>query len=238
VPFNSWFRALGDLAPTTGRAGTQFGFASELRIPYSWQWNLTLEGSIAGGGVLSAGWVGSRSRNLLRREGYLPAISLLDRESPARIFTNEVAPALVLATSNGESSYHALQVHYRRNVALGLSGIVSYAWSHSIDIGSWDSGSYLVGTGISPQQDRGSSNFDVRHSVSAGFRYDLPTRKLPSYAQGWSLHGIVRARTGFPIDVLMGENSFGFGFDNAPRPDRVPAVPVWISDAGHQAAGV
>jgi hypothetical protein len=93
VPFNSWFRALGDFAPTTGAVGTQFGFASGANsIP--WQWNLTLEGSTPGG-VLSAGWVGSRSRNLLRREGILPAISLLDRESAAKIFSNEVAPALV-----------------------------------------------------------------------------------------------------------------------------------------------
>jgi hypothetical protein len=42
----------------------------------------------------------------------------------------------------------------------------------------------------------------------------------------------VRARTGFPIDVLAGENSFGFGFDNAPRPDLAPGVPVWIADPG------
>ena len=55
--------------------------------------------------------------------------------------------------------------------------------------------------------------------------------KVPQFARGWSVHGIARVRTGFPVDILMRENVFGFGFDNGPRPDAVSGTPVWIDDA-------
>ena len=209
VPFNSW-RTLAAV-DTAAASGPSYGFARDLRIPYSWQWNVTVEGVAPGGGIVSAGWVGSAGRNLLRREGYP--------------LTGVGGPGLVLATSHGRSNYQSFQANFRRNLTLGLSGIASYTWSHSIDNGSWDSGSYLVGNGISASQDRGPSNFDVRHSLSAGFSY-----YLPRIARNWSLHGIVRLRTGFAIDVITRENAFGLGFDNAPRPDLVPGVPLWIYD--------
>ncbi len=101
-------------------------------------------------------------------------------------------------------------------------------WSHSIDNGSWDSGSYLIGEGIGASRDRGSSNFDVRHPFSAGLNYDLPGGRLPSLLRNWSLHGIARLRSGFPIDILARENAFGLGFDNL-RPDLLGAT-VWIRD--------
>jgi hypothetical protein len=61
--------------------------------------------------------------------------------------------------------------------------------------------------------------------------YDLPAfARLPigrrAFAD-WRAAGTVRARSGFPIDILARENLLGFGFDNAPRPDLVAGVPVW-----------
>ena len=53
----------------------------------------------------------------------------------------------------------------------------------------------------------------------------------------WTLSGIFRARTGFPVDVMDSEQPLGQGFDNAGRPDLVPGVPVWLDDssvAGHR----
>jgi hypothetical protein len=205
IPFNSWVglaRRRGETRPAVSLQG----FASDLRIPYSWQWNLTVEGAAPGVGVVSAAWVGSRGIDLLRREGYI------------------ASPALILATSHGRSDYDAFQLHLRRRFAQGLGVLASYMWSHSIDNGSWDSGSYLV-TSSGSDANRGPSNFDVRHLFSLGFDYDLP-----ALARGWSLHGIARMRTGFPIDLLVQENVFGSGFDNAPKPDLVNGAPVWLED--------
>src|SRR5262249_35981955 len=103
VPFNSWRTVAGPVVSASVPNGPQYGFASDLRIPYSWQWNLTLEGTAQSVGIISAAWVGSRGNNLLRREGYQPAVA-------ARF------PAVILATSHGQSHYHAFPFHFLRTL--------------------------------------------------------------------------------------------------------------------------
>ena len=98
------------------------------------------------------------------------------------------------------------------------SAIAAYTWGHSLDNGSWNSATFMLFPGAT---DRGSSDFDVRHSLHSGVIYDV--------ARGWTLSGIFRARTGFPIDVLTQENPFGLIFDNQ-RPDVVAGVPIWIGN--------
>jgi hypothetical protein len=46
----------------------------------------------------------------------------------------------------------------------------------------------------------------------------------------WSLDGLVRARTGFPLNILNAENAMGLPFANVFRPSLVAAVPVWSQD--------
>ncbi len=216
IPFNSWRPSLSTGSPLPPNTGPVYGFSPELRIPYSTQWNVTLERGLGTGGVVSAAWVGSRGRNLLRREGYLqPGADTV---------------SLLVATSHGRSDYHSFQAQYRRSVAQGLRAMASYTWSHSLDNGSWDSGIYLAAG--APNQERASSNFDLRHWLSGALSYDLPARHVSAMARGVSLHALIRARSGFPFDVSTRGNSFGLGFDNAPRPDLAPGEPVWLSDAG------
>jgi hypothetical protein len=114
-------------------------------------------------------------------------------------------------------------------VARGLQGILSYNWSHSIDTVSCGSALQLVQPGFGAAEDRGSSNFDVRHSLTAAFVYDLPGARF-SFARGWALHGIYRARTSFPIDILTRQDAFGLGLNNVIRPDREAGVPLWVTD--------
>ena len=197
APYNRWRNLLG---PTLVAGGDViYGFAPNLRLPYSLEWNVTLERSMGADAAVSAAYVGSAGRRLLRREGFDDA---------------------VLATNNGRSSYHALQLQARSRSRRGVQGVVSYTWSHAIDNGSWDSGTYRIFPGMSSDQDRGRSNFDARHNLQASLSYRLP--------KGWLASGIFRARTGFPIDVVVRDNAFGLGFDNL-RPDVVKNV--WIADA-------
>jgi hypothetical protein len=166
---------------------------------------------LAGTDVATISYVGSAGHNLLRREAYLQPDALLSET--------------ILATNHGSSDYHALQAQYRRRLARGLRGIATYTWSHSIDNGSWDSSLMLVYPGTAAP-DRGSSNFDVRHSATLAMAYELP-----QLLRGWSVDGILRARTGFPIDILSVENTFGLAFDNAVRPNLAPGAPVWLNDS-------
>ncbi|MGH9630231.1 MAG: hypothetical protein ACRD7E_18095, partial [Bryobacteraceae bacterium] len=219
APYNRWLTTFTAGIANLSATEILYGFAPDLRLPYSLQWNVTLERAFRKNTVVSAGYVGSAGRRLLRRETHFD-----DRADQPRI---------VLATNNGASDYHSLQIQARRRVARGLRGVLSYAWAHSIDNGSWDSASYLVFPGR-PQQDRGPANFDVRHSLQVAMIYDIRPFPAPalirSWTRNWTISAILRSRTGFPVDVLTEENAFGLAFDNASRPDVLPGAPLWIED--------
>jgi hypothetical protein len=131
---------------------------------------------------------------------------------------------IAIATNHGSLDFHAMQAQYRRRLARGLQSIVSYSWSHSIDTGSADSSVFFLLPGWTAAQDRGSSDYDVRHSFNAAFSYDLPRRAL----KGWAIDGIFRARSGFPIDILTAETALGSSFANLFRPNRVAGQPLWL----------
>jgi hypothetical protein len=130
---------------------------------------------------------------------------------------------MALTTNRGRSDYHGLQVQYRRRFARGFQGLASYSWSHSIDDSSSDGLLQWAGPGTSTWLDRGSSDFDLRHSASAGFTVEL--------RRGWQLDGMFRARSGFPITVAATEQYLGISFASAFRPNLVPGQTVWINDA-------
>ncbi len=138
---------------------------------------------------------------------------------------------IAIATNHGSSDYHALQAQYRRRVARGVQGIVSYSWSHSIDTGSADSAVFFLLPGSSAAQDRGSSDYDVRHAFTAAASWELPrATTFKPLLNGWAIDGIFRARSGFPLDILDAETALGSSYANLFRPDRVPGEPVWVPD--------
>jgi hypothetical protein len=212
TPFNRWIVALAAPTPSQAAPPIVYGYATGLKLPWSAHWNVSLEKLFGRETVLSAAYVGSRGRHLLRLQSAIP-----DGTNPTQT---------VLAGNQGSSDYHSLQLQARRSISRGLRGFAGYTWGHSIDNGSWNSATFQSYPGAN---DRGASDFDVQHSFHAGILYDLSSSAIPRWSRGWSLSGILRARTGFPIDVLSSENPFGLSFDNQ-RPDLRWGVPIWVDD--------
>jgi hypothetical protein len=77
---------------------------------------------------------------------------------------------------------------------------------------------------VNPLRDRGPSDFDIRHAVSAAFSYDLKYRWL----RGWGFDGVYTFRTATPVDITY-ERDLGYGPFSF-RPDLVPDVPLYIDD--------
>jgi hypothetical protein len=205
-------------SPRNGITNAQlvFGFAPSLHLPLVKQWNASIEHAFSRNDIVTVGYAGSSGEDLIRREIGGPGS------------TN--SSLLALGTNHGDSEYHSLQVQYRRRLASGLQALVSYSWSHSIDNSSTDAGFYWAGSGIQLGQDRGSSDFDVRHSFTAGFSYDVPASTRVPMLRHWDIDGMFRARTGFPINVLSAEQFMGVSFENVFRPNLLPGQPVWITD--------
>jgi len=189
----------------------------DLKLPRTYQWNVAAEQSLGNSQSISLTYVGATGRNLLRT-------TLLS--SPNADFTN------VYVTDNtATSDYHALQVKFQRRLSKGLQGLASYTFSHSIDIASTDAFT-LVNTASSlahPNIDRGSSDFDIRHSFTAGVAYNPPApnwnRLARATLSGWSVDAFVLARSAPPVDVIGSIEAAG-GTLLYPRPDVVPGQPL------------
>jgi hypothetical protein len=196
------------------------GFAPNLKLPRSYQWNVALEKSLGGQQALSLTYVGQAGRDLLRQEGM---------EQPNLNFAG-----VFLLTGNGaRSNYNALQIQYRRPIAERLQALLNYTWSHSLDNASDDTvdATAISSTILSAAKDYASSAFDVRQSFSAGFSYSLPMASnhgfLSALTRDWSLDGLFVARTGFPFNAVVLTSTIS---GVPPRPDLVVGKPLWISN--------
>jgi len=197
------------------------GFAPDLKLPRSYQWNVALEKSFVGKQALSLTYLGQAGRQLLRQE---------DLDQPNLDFTG-----VFEATRNSAfSNYHALQIQFRRPLSDHVQMLLNYSWSHSFDNSSNDVVAGISGEVISAASDYASSSFDVRHSFSGAVTYELPTAAksgpLAVMTKDWSIDALVVARSGFPFNGQISAPSPALGVSFT-RPDRVPGAPVWIGDS-------
>src|SRR5207302_2340235 len=92
----------------------------------------------------------------------------------------------------------------------GLQTLVSYTWAHSIDDASSDVNFLNVPPGPSPSE-RGSSDYDIRHTFSGAVCYNLPAPGSGGWKSifgNWSTDSIDCARTAPPANVVTGLNAF------------------------------
>lgn len=211
--------------------GTVVAFDPNLKLPRTFQWNIALEQSLGSDHIVSASYVAALGRRLLREDALV---------NPNPNFT-----VVRVTRSEAESDYHALQVQFARRLSRGLQALASYTWSHSIDNASSDSLSRLrgayIGSGspgarIVQSIDRGSSDFDVRHSFAGAITYNLPTPSIGaighSLLRNWTVDAIFRARTATPVNVVTRTDVLGDGLIlELQRPDLIPGVPVYINDS-------
>lgn len=196
------------------------GYAPNLKLPRSYQWNVALEKSLGAQQTLSMTYVGQAGRDLLRQEAL---------EQPNASF----AGAFLLTENDARSNYNALQIQYRRPIAERLQALLNYTWSHSLDNASDDTveATAISSTVISAAKDYASSTFDVGQSFSGAVSYQLPMAAKSGFlsllTKDWSLDGLIIVRTGFPFNGIVLTSTIA-GVD--PRPDLIPGQALWIAN--------
>jgi len=202
---------------TNPPVGTMVVADPHLKLPRTYQWNVAWEQSIGKSQSVSLTYIGAIGRDLLR-------LTNLFNVNPNFLFVG-------LTTNSATSDYHALQLKFQRRLSRGLQALASYSWSHSIDIASTDAATNLntPDTIADSNVDRGNSDFDIRHSFTAGVTYDLPSpgsqRLVRATLGGWSLDTFVLARSAPPVDVV-GATFVAAGTLLSPRPNVNPGVPL------------
>jgi hypothetical protein len=244
---------LGSGSPITGP--TPFNqstwFADPyLKRPYADQWNVGVQQQVTSNAVLTANYVGSVGRRLDIGGAYNVAMvaggnankacTPYDPSNPNA--TNCGAPFPYIGPtaydrSQGKSSYNALQVSLNGREQHGLTYLVSYTWSKSLDLGC--SGWYGVeGCSIQNpynlQADKGPAATDLPQIFSAAWVYTLPFGKggklsssnsvVNALIGGWNLNGVLSLNSGTPFDVGSGKDiaetgnynyGNGYGYERA-----------------------
>jgi hypothetical protein len=195
----------------------------KLRLPRTYQWNVALEQGLGSSQSVSFTYVGAIGRDLLRS-------TFLVNPNPDFQFVD-------VTSNTATSDYHALQVKFQRRLSHGLQALASYTFSHSIDIASTDAFANYLNTPsfiANPNIDRGNSDFDIRHSFSAGVTYGLPSPQWNKFAShtlgGWSVDAFVLARSAPPVNAIGGY-SFVAGTALRYRPNVVPGQPLELFGA-------
>ena len=197
---NGPFPASPSLLPTITNppdpsSSQPYAFYPHLQMPYTLDWNASLEQALGKTQAITFSYVGSHASRLLQQTSYNPSNN-----------TNGIC-CFQFVHNGLTSDYDSAQVQFQRRLSQGLTTLASYTWSHCIDYGS---SNFALG------YKRGNCDFDVRHNLSAAVSYDLPNvghgGLLNAVLHHWGIDDRFTARTAFPVTLFGGSFAFGQGF--------------------------
>ncbi|HET8782511.1 MAG TPA: carboxypeptidase regulatory-like domain-containing protein [Pyrinomonadaceae bacterium] len=135
--------------------------------------------------------------------------------------------------SNGNSSYHAMQLWLNRRFSRGLQFQVAYTWGHAISDVSLTSFTNSTSDPFNFNADRGDADLDRRHTFVTNVVYEFPSfsrwGKTASYLLGnWQLNGIWSYFGATPIEIITGVNTIGTASAVGQRPNYTGA-PLYLN---------
>ena len=245
---------------------TNLTLTPNLPLPYTQDWDLNIQHSFTRDLLFEIGYVGTKGTKLPRFvEGnpaiYVPGISgstgqpnsTSSNADQRRLYSgctlNDPSSKCIYSSTGliagiANSSYNALETSLRQRFSRGISFLVSYTFSKTID----DASSFnMTGSASKPvagendlaqnpfnlAAERGLSLFDARHRFVLSYEWNLPFWKgqhgwYQKALGGWQLNGIATLMSGTPFTVFdstdvsqQGSAPEITGF-SANRPNLVP----------------
>jgi hypothetical protein len=204
-----------------------------LKVPFTYQWNVAFERELGKSQTLTVSYVGSKGEDLIRYDSLYPG----GYPPPSNWYS-------VGVSRNGDwSNYNAMQVSFQRRMSRGLQAMLNYTLAKSTDTASQDTTFYSqtgaqVATTVSNlppiSLNYGNSDFDMRHSFNAAFSWEIPSLGSSGFVRavtkGWALDGTVIAHQGLPINILANTSVYLNGVPQRVRANVVPGQAFWISD--------
>jgi hypothetical protein len=231
-------------SPFTLNATIQFrGVQTNFRNPMVHKWNFMVQRELPGDMALELGYEGNHQAHqviLGNTDTYAnqgttnSAISAdsLRYINAACATCLSVGSGLSMTVSNGFGNYAAGSAKLEKRFSKGLQFLTAYTWSHALaNAGTPLSGSSNIGFPDPTNWGSGyaSASWDIRHSFTTGFNYDVPfgkgkklggnmNRAADIIAGNWHLNGLVSLRTG----VAYGLSGSCQGVWGRCEPDVVP----------------
>lgn len=257
------------LPPYTGQTGNPWNQGGNQNDPnykdgYAQEWNLEIQRELTSKMMVSAAYVGSRSGRLVysgnANASPVPQVPCANGApgNPCRAAIDLLRPmpwvtsSATYARSIGYANYNALEARFQHRLSHGLSSLISYTWSKSLDTSSGYFGSAENGLGggngtIQNFADRrtayGISSYDITHFLSWSAIYELPFGKGRTWLQSgplswilgnWQTSYVLQARSGQPYNIgVTGDFAAIGGSFGAPnnylRPNIVPGADPFVA---------
>jgi hypothetical protein len=248
TPNLNWDNSLASISTGVANITTPYTFANpyDRRTPYSLQYMLNLQRELPWNSVLEVGYLGSVSRHLESLRAVNEALPACPSRNARPGCENDPLAGLTipqrspfpnfgriqLVDNHGVGSYNALSGKFTKRYSNGLTTLVSYTWSKSIDTATAIRN--LGGDTLFPQNsycrscEKARSSHDTRHRLVTSALWELPFGKGRRFgidnpvanviAGGWQLGGILTLQSGFAMTITNGLDTSNAGglFD---RPD-------------------
>jgi hypothetical protein len=214
--------------------GTRSVFDINFRDSYARQWNVNVQRGIGTNYMAEAAYVGSQGRQMVLKVDINqapPVVGVSDSNVNRPFIT--LAPdvrSLSQSQSIGTVDYHGLLLKFQRRFADNFSFLNSYTFGQSIDFAS-DNEAGITNT-YDLGYNRGPSDYDVKHTFSSSWVYELPLARNKVYG-GWQMSGILYLRGGLPLTITQTQGVQSTGTGN--RPNRIcdgklanPTIEKWF----------
>jgi hypothetical protein len=203
---------------------------AQQKVPYTQQWNGTLQWEPAANWLFEAGYVGNKGTSL----------SAFRNLNPQRISgRNDSRPFpdygdIQWRETRAHSIYHALQTRINRRFSSSAALTTSYTWARLISNspGFLARGSSYAQNSFFWGPERGVDANDLQHNWVTSFTYEVPgVRSLAfkplSYTlRDWQWSGLLTLRGGFPLNISTNAaNTVALGAIRDARPDALGPNP-------------
>ncbi len=230
-----------------------FGFDRNIKTPYMENYNLNIQQQISSKAVIQVSYVGSQGHRLWRffdisqpSQAQITASDCPfgvatcattgaitgDYGVPRNYGSNPYGAFYILQeNSTGKSNYNALQTSFRVTGWHGITSILNYVYSKSLDNSSdgedFEPNAAQPNDSNNPRLEYGPSNFNIPNRLSWNFAYELPKMggNMQKLKNGWGLNSILTLQDGQPFQFNYNfeadYSGSGNGFD---RPDVVGPI--------------
>src|SRR6266478_1029509 len=243
-------RTLADfyLGAPLGSPSSTIGLGPEythMRMGYDQHWNFGVQQQVSKTMVFDAEYVGNKGSHIQGND----ALNIPDA-GPGAVQARRPFPRFAsfgYISTDVSTSYHAMQVKFEKRLSAGLWFLTSYTFSKSL----WTTNTPVAGSRYATE--RGPSEYQVPHSFSYSFGYELPFGKGKRFMDnanrlangligGWQMQGILIFRSGVPYTVTVSRDVANTGVGGQ-RPNRIasgvsdsPTLARWFDPTAFVAA--
>jgi hypothetical protein len=222
---------------------TRSAFDINFRDAHAHNFNVNVQRQFGANYMVEAAYSGSRTKDAALKTDLNqapPTVGVTD-QNVNRPFAR-IDPALRTVgtlASRGYVEYNGLLIKFQRRSANHFSFLNSYTFGRAIDLNSDNDGTVTLTNIFDPEYNRGPADYDVRHTLSSNWIYELPWAAQRAWG-GWQVSGILYLRSGLPITITQSQQMLSTGITNN-RPNTIcdpvlsnPTIGQWFNTSCFQ----